>query len=116
MSGSEETTPAVPLGRRTNRGLTGERVPLMSDASTRQAGYDGFHLAVCAASRDDEPASDEWCVRECPRRLLSEVDHLRAELDSLSDLVDKGTMSFVRSQVALKAENDRLRAAVDESA
>jgi hypothetical protein len=79
MSGNQETTPAVPLGRRTNRGLTGKTVPLMRNASTRQAGYDGFHLAACGDTRDAQPGSDELCAGHCPRRLWAEVDRLRAD-------------------------------------
>jgi hypothetical protein len=114
MSGNQETTPAVPLGRRTNRGLTGERVPLMSNASTRQAGYDGFHLAVCAANRDDEPASDNWCVRECPRRLLSEVDRLRADNDRLRQAI-LDWWDDLNLADATRAD-EQLRATVDEVA
>jgi hypothetical protein len=112
MSGNQETTPAVPLGRRTNRGLTGKQVPLMSDASTRAAGHDGFHLAVCAANREIDPASDDWCVRECPRRLLAEVDRLQADNGRLRQAILDWWDDLEVSAVTLA--DLELRAAVDE--
>jgi hypothetical protein len=81
-------------------------------------------------SVDDRPDLDairrraEWVITDPPGRrrlmglvgdvnvLLAEVARLEAERDSLAELVDEGTMVFVRSQAALKAENDRLRQAI----
>jgi hypothetical protein len=87
----------------------------MSDASTHQPGYGGFHLAVCAASRDEDPASDNWCVRECPRRLLAEVDRLRAEVDRLGAAILRHR-ALVRNGPAWSAANRELWSALDGGA
>jgi hypothetical protein len=86
----------------------------MSDASTRQVGYDGFHLAACGDTRDAQPASDELCARECPRRLLATVVRLRADIGRLNDAI-LDWWDDLNPDMATRAD-ELLRAAVDEDA
>jgi hypothetical protein len=85
----------------------------MSNASTRPPGYGGFHLATCASNRFDSPASDEWCVRECPRRLLAEVGRLQADNDRLRAAILRHR-ALVRNGSAWTAFNNVLWAALED--